>query len=120
MDGVRMRIATGSIVFLTMAAHPALSSEAFIAQLTSKAVATEQAAGTALKTALSVEMLALPLQPKAANSAGATAAVSVANTSTVAQFGTNNFAAVSQTGGGSASAIVQHGSGNQVMVMQRH
>jgi hypothetical protein len=29
-----MRIVTGSILFLTMAAQPALGSEAFIAQLT--------------------------------------------------------------------------------------
>ena len=35
MDGGCMRIVTGSILFLTMAAHPASGSEAFIAQLTS-------------------------------------------------------------------------------------
>jgi hypothetical protein len=44
-----MRIVTGSIPFLAMAAHPASSSKVYIAQLTSKALSSEQAAVMASK-----------------------------------------------------------------------
>ena len=113
-----MRIVTGSIFLLAMAAHPASASEAFIAQLTSKAVANERAAVTA-KTALASTMLALPLQPNAIGSLAPAAGVAGSNTSTVMQLGTGNIAAVSQTGGGNTSSVTQRGSGNQAEVTQR-
>jgi len=114
-----MRIATGAVIFLTLAACPASASEVFIAQLTGKAVVAEQAATHSAKTMLSAAMLALPLQPKAVNLANAPAANAATNTSLVMQVGTNNVAAVSQTGGGNASSVVQRGSGNQASVTQR-
>jgi curlin associated repeat protein len=117
MEGVRMRLVTGAVTVLTMAACPALANEAFIAQLTNKAAMTEQSPANSAKTMLSAAMLALPLQPKAVNSPVANAAT---NTSSVTQIGANNVAAVSQTGSGNASSVVQHGNGNQAMVTQRH
>ena len=115
-----MRIPTGAVIFLTLAACPASASEVFIAQLTSKALSAEQAAASPSKPMLSAAMLALPLQLKAVNSPAVTAAKAATNTSLVMQAGTNNLAAVSQTGGGNASSVVQHGSGNQATVTQRH
>jgi hypothetical protein len=117
-----MRIVTEAVTWLTItlltaADCPALASEAFIAQLTSKAATTEQSSTNSTKTMLSAAMLALPLQPKAIGSPVANAAT---NTSAVVQIGTNNIAAVSQTGSGNASSIVQHGNGNQATVTQRH
>src|ERR1700684_4450189 len=120
MEGVRMRLVTGAVTVLTMAACPALANEAFIAQLTNKAAMTEQSSANSAKTMLSAAMLALPLQPKAINSPVANAANAAAHTSAVTQISSNNVAAVSQTGGGNASSIMQHGSGNQAMVTQRH
>src|SRR3984957_20741768 len=122
MEGVRMRLVTGAVTYLTItwltvAAGPALASEAFIAQLTNKAAASEQSSTNSTKTMLSAAMLALPLQPKAIGSPVANGAT---NTSAVVQIGTNNIAAVSQTGSGNASSIVQHGNGNQATVTQRH
>src|ERR1700722_9071856 len=124
MEGVGMRLVTGAVTYLTItwltaAACPASANEAFIVQLTNKAV-TEQSSANSAKTMLSAAMLAFPLQPKAINSPVANAANATANTSAVTQIGTNNVAAVSQTGGGNASSIMQHGSGNQAMVTQRH
>jgi hypothetical protein len=117
----QMRIVAGSVVLLMMAAHPASGSEAFITQVTSKAVATEQAAIASAKSALASALLALPVKPGIANASVQTAAaVPGTNTSSITQIGTNNFAAVSQTGSGNASSVVQHGSGNQAIVMQRH
>src|ERR1700733_8004734 len=120
MEGIRMRLVTGTVVFLTMAACPALANEAFIAQLTHKAAMTEQSSANSAKTMLSAAMLALPVQPKAINFPVANAVNAATNTSSVIQIGTNNIAAVSQTGGGNASSIVQRGSGNQATVTQRH
>ena len=114
-----MRIVMGSLIVLTMAAHPASGNEVFIAQVTGKTAAIEQTAIATVKTAISAARLALPLQPNAANPPAQVAAAT-ANTSSVMQSGTNNFAAVSQTGGGNASSVIQHGSGNQAIVMQRH
>jgi Curlin associated repeat len=114
-----MRIVTGLIFCLTVAAHPASGSEAFIAQLTGKAVASEQAAVTASRTALASGLLALPLQLNAIRSPAAAAGVAGSNTSTLVQSGTGNFAAVAQTGGGNTSSITQRGTGNQAIVMQR-
>lgn len=113
-----MRIVTGMFL-LAVAAHPAAGSEAFIAQLTGKVVASEQAAVTASRTALASGMLALPLQPNAVRSPAPAAGVAGSNTSTLVQSGTGNFAAVAQTGGGNTSSITQRGTGNQAMVMQR-
>jgi hypothetical protein len=115
-----MRLVIGTVVFLTMAACPALANEAFIAQLTSNAVAIEQSSANSTKTMLSAAMLALPVQPKAVNSPLANAANATTNTSSVTQIGANNIAAVSQTGGGNTSSVVQHGNGNQATVTQRH
>jgi hypothetical protein len=116
-----MRLVIGTVVFLTMAACPALANEAFIAQLTNKAATTEQSSANSTKTMLSAAMLALPVQPKAAvNSPLANAANATTNTSSVTQIGANNIAAVSQTGGGNTSSVVQHGNGNQATVTQRH
>jgi hypothetical protein len=117
MEGIRMRLVIGTVVFLTMAACPALANEAFIAELTHKAAMTEQSPANSAKTMLSAAMLALPVQPKAINSPVANAAT---NTSSVTQIGANNIAAVSQTGSGNASSVVQHGIGNQATVTQRH
>ena len=111
-----MRLVTGAVTVLTMAACPALANEAFIAQLTSNAVAIEQSSANSTKTMLSAAMLALPVQPKAVNSPVANAT----NTSSVTQIGANNIAVVSQTGSGNASSVMQHGNGNQATVMQRH
>jgi Curlin associated repeat len=119
MEGVHMRISTASIILLAMAAQPALGSEAFITQVTSKSIASEQAAIASAKSALASALLALPVKPAAANpSVQTAAAVPGTNTSSVMQSGTNNFAAVSQTGSGNASSVAQHGSGNQAVVMQ--
>ena len=115
-----MRLVIGTVVFLTMAACPALANEAFIAQLTSKVATTEQSSAHSMKTMLSAAMLALPVQPKAVNSPVVNATPAAANTSSVTQVGANNVATVSQTGGGNASSIMQHGNGNQAMVTQRH
>jgi hypothetical protein len=118
-----MRVAAASVIVLTIVAHPALGSEAFIAQATNKADAAEQAAAASAKTMLSAATLALPVKLNAANLFSAPvqpAATPGTNTSSVSQTGTNNFAAVTQTGGSNASSIVQRGSGNQAMVMQRH
>ncbi len=116
-----MRISTASIILLMTAAHPASANEAFIAQVTSKAMASEQAAIASAKSALASALLALPVKPGAANSPVQTAAaVPGTNTSLVVQSGTTNFAAVSQTGSGNASSVMQHGSGNQAVVMQRN
>jgi Curlin associated repeat len=117
-----MRLVTGAVTLLTItllttAACPALASEAFIAQLTNKAAASEQSSTNSAKTMLSAAILALPLQPKAIGLPVANAAT---NTSAVVQIGTNNIAAVSQTGSGNASSVVQHGNGNQATVTQRH
>jgi hypothetical protein len=122
MEGVRMRLVTGAVTYLTItwltvASGPALASEAFIAQLTNKAATTEQSSTNSTKMMLSAAMLALPLQPKAIGSPVANAAT---NTSAVVQIGTNNIVAVSQTGSGNASSVVQHGNGNQATVTQRH
>jgi hypothetical protein len=114
-----MRIVSGLIFVLAIVAHPAAGNEAFIAQLTGKAVASEQAAVTASKTPAS-GMLALPLQPKAVGSLAQTAAAAPSvNSSTLVQSGMGNFAVVSQTGGGNTSSIMQRGTGNQAMVTQR-
>jgi len=118
-----MRTATASVILLTIAAHPACASEAFIVQVTGRAVAAEAAASA--KTTVSAAMLALPVKLTAANAFNLPhppAATSGTNTSLVSQTGTNNFnfAAVTPTGGGNASAIVQRGSGNQAIVTQRH
>jgi hypothetical protein len=123
MEGVHMRISTASVLLLTIAVQPASGSEAFIAQVTGKAVAAEQAAVTSAKTMLSAATLALPVKLNAANVfnlPNPPAATPGTNTSLVMQSGTNNFAAVSQTGGGNASAVVQRGSGNQAIVMQHN
>ena len=116
-----MRIVTGSAFLLMMAAQPASSSEAFIIQVTNKAVAAEKAAVGSAKSALTSAMLALPVKPGALGLPVQTAAaVPGANTSSVLQIGSNNVAAVSQTGSGNATAVIQHGSGNQTMVTQHH
>jgi hypothetical protein len=114
-----MRVATSAVIFLTLAVAPAGASEAFIAQLTNKAVVAEQAAHSA-KTMQSAAMIAIPLQPKAVNSPAVTAENATTNTSMLVQIGTNNVAAVSQSGGGNASSVVQRGNGNQATVTQRH
>ena len=119
-----MRLAIGTvtgltITWLTVAAGPASANEAFIAQLTNKAAATEPSSAGSAKTMLSAAMLALPVQPKAVNSPVANAASAATNTSSVIQVGANNVATVSQTGGGNASSIMQHGNGNQATVTQR-
>ena len=116
-----MRIVTGSVLLLMIAAQPALSGEAFVTQVTNKATAREQAAATSAKSAFVSAMLALPVKPGAPNSfVQAPAAVPGTNSSAVVQSGTNNFAAVTQTGAGNASSIVQRGNGNQAIVTQRH
>jgi Curlin associated repeat len=125
MEGVRMRLVTAAVTFLTItsltaAACPALANEAFIAQLTNKAATIEQSSANSTKTMLSAAMLALPVQPKAVNSPVANAANAATNTSSVTQIGANNIAVVSQTGGGNASSVMQHGNGNQATVTQRH
>jgi hypothetical protein len=113
-----MRLVKASVIFLVTAIQPALSSEAFIAQVTSKAIATEQSAIAASKAVLASAMLALPLKP-GTNGVSASATTAAANASSVTQSGTGNFAMVSQVGGGNASTIVQRGSGNQAVVTQR-
>jgi curlin associated repeat protein len=116
-----MRIVTGSVFLLMMAARPVAGSEAFVTQVTTKALATEQATATSTQSALVSAMLALPVKPGAFNlSVQPPSAVPGTNTSAVVQSGTNNFAAVTQSGGGNASAIVQRGSGNQAIVTQRN
>ena len=116
-----MRIVTGSVFLLMVAAQPASSSEAFITQVTNKTAATEQATAVSAKSTLTSAMLALPVKPGVAGlSIQAPAAVPGTNTSLLVQTGTNNFAAVSQTGGGNASSIVQRGSGNQAIVTQHN
>jgi hypothetical protein len=109
-----MRIAIGTVICLSIAC-PAGASEAFIAQLTGKAVAAELSA----KRTLSSAMLALPLQPKAVKGPAAPAANAATNVSVVMQSGASNVAAVSQTGGGNSSSLVQRGNGNQATVTQR-
>jgi Curlin associated repeat len=130
MEGIRMRLAIGTVTYLTITsltvtwltvtAGPVSASEAFIAQLTGKAVATEPSSAGSTKTMLSAAMLALPVQPKMVNLPVTNAATAAANTSSIIQVGANNVAAVSQTGSGNASTVVQHGNGNQAMVTQRH
>jgi hypothetical protein len=120
-----MRLVTAAVTYLmitwpTASACPASASEAFIAQLSSKAATTEQSSANSAKTMLSAAMLAFPLQLKAVNSPVANATPTAANTSSVIQVGANNVATVSQAGGGNASSIMQHGNGNQAMVTQRH
>jgi len=120
-----MRLVTASVTFLTItlltvAACPVSANEAFIAQLTSNAAATEQSSANSAKTMRSAAMLALPLQPKTINSPVANAANAATNTSSMIQIGTNNVVAVSQTGAGNASTLMQHRSGNQAVVTQRH
>jgi hypothetical protein len=115
-----MRIVMGSLIVLTMAAHPALGDEAFIAQVTGKTAAIEQTALASVKTALSAARLAIPVQPSLISPPAQISAAPGTNISSVTQSGTNNFAAVSQMGGGNASAIVQKGTGNQAIVTQRH
>ena len=115
-----MRIAIRSVIFLTMAIGPAGASEAFISQLTGRAISAEQGAAGSVKAMQSQAMLALPLQLKAISPPAVPAANPATNTSLVMQAGTNNFAAVTQSGGGNASSIVQHGSGNQATVTQRN
>jgi hypothetical protein len=115
-----MRIAIRSVIFLTMAVGPAGASEAFITQLTGKAISAEQAVAGSAKALQSQAMLALPLQPKAISLPSVPAANPATNASLVMQVGTNNVAAVTQSGGGNASSIVQHGSGNQAIVTQRN
>jgi Curlin associated repeat len=116
-----MRIVTGSIFLLMMAAQPAPANEAFIIQVTNKAVATGQAAVVPAKAALTSAMLAHPVKLGAFGLPVETvAAVPGINTSLLVQSGTNNFAAVSQAGGGNASTVFQHGNGNQAVVTQRN
>lgn len=57
-----MRTATASVILLTIVAQPACASEAFITQITGKAVAAEQAAAASAKTMVSATMLALPVK----------------------------------------------------------
>ena len=117
-----MRSASATVILLTIVAHPASANEAFIPQVTGKAVAAEQASVSSAKTMMSAAMLALPVKPAAGafNVPNPPAATPGTNTSLVMQSGTNNFAAVTQTGSGNASTIVQRGSGNQAIVTQRH
>jgi Curlin associated repeat len=116
-----MRIVTGSVLLLMMAAQPASGSEAFIIQVTNKTAAAEPAAVASARSVLASTMLALPVKPGAFGLPAQTAAVVPgANTSLLLQAGTSNFAAVSQTGGSNAATIVQRGSGNQATVTQRH
>jgi hypothetical protein len=63
-----MRIVTGSVFLLMIAAQPALSSEAFVTQVTNRAIAREQAAVTSAKSAFVSAMLALPVKPGVLNS----------------------------------------------------
>jgi Curlin associated repeat len=121
MEGDRMRAVTAVVILLTLAAQPALSSEAFVSQVTNKAIAAGQADIAPAKSALTSAMLALPVKLNAAGlSISAPAAVPGTNTSSVVQVGANNLAAVSQTGSGNASVILQRGSGNQAIVTQRN
>ena len=115
-----MRVVIRSVMFLTMAVGPAGANEAFISQITGKAISTEQAAAGSAKAMQSQAMLALPLQPKAISLPAVPAADPATNASALVQVGTNNFAAVTQSGGGNASSIVQRGSGNQAIVTQRN
>ena len=117
---VTLAVTCLTITLLTAAACPVSANEAFIAQLTTKATATESSAANSAKTMLSAAMLALPLQPKAVNFPVMNAANAATNTSSVIQIGTNNVATVSQIGGGNVSAVVQRGNGNQATVTQRH
>lgn len=119
MEGVGMRIMIASVTLLTMITCPASAGEAFIDQLTSKAVANEQEAAGSTKPVLSAAKLATPLQPKAISLA-ATAGVAATNASLVTQVGTNNFAGVAQKGGANTSSVVQQGNSNQAVVTQRH
>ncbi len=114
-----MRIVTGTVFVLMMAAQPASANEAFIVQVANKAVASEPAAIASAKSALTSAMLALPVKPGGFGLPAETpAAVPGTNASLVVQSGVNNFAAVSQTGG--ASTILQHGNGNQAVVTQHN
>jgi hypothetical protein len=120
-----MRTVTGAVTFLTLAflslnAQPASSSEVFVAQVTNKTMATEQAAIASAKSVVSSELLALPVKLNAAGLPLQTAAGVGANTSVLVQTGSNNLAAVAQSGGENASTLVQHGNGNQAVVTQRH
>ncbi len=114
-----MRIATGCMMLLLLAASPAFASEAFVTQVTHEVVATE-ATATAYFNAASASTLATPLQPGAVQSLGSFAPATVGNASLVMQTGTNNLATVAQSGGsgGNMSAVVQHGTGNQAIVTQ--
>ncbi|MDE1935924.1 curlin repeat-containing protein [Bradyrhizobium sp.] len=116
-----MRVVTGSVLLLMIAAEPVSSGEAFITQVTNRTVASEQAAAAVATSASASAMLALPVKPGALNQfVQPPAAVPGTNISSMQQFGVNNFAAVTQTGNGNASAIVQRGSGNQAVVTQRN
>jgi Curlin associated repeat len=116
-----MRVVTGAVILLTLAARPALSSEAFITQVTNKTVAREQTAIAAAKSVISAGMLALPVKLNAAGlPVQAAVATPASNTSAIMQSGSNNFATVAQTGGGNASTMLQHGGGNQAVVTQRN
>ena len=116
-----MRIVAGSVFLLMIAARPASADEAFVTQVTNKAVAAEQTGIASAKSAYASAMLVLPVKPGALNSfVQPPAAVPGTNISGVVQSGTNNFVAVTQTGSGNASSIVQRGSGNQAIVTQRH
>src|ERR1700721_3250078 len=88
-----------TITLLTMAACPASANEAFIAQLTSKAAATEPSSANSTKTMQSAAMLALPVQPKAINSSVSNAANAATNTSWVIKIGTKTIGGVSRPGG---------------------
>jgi hypothetical protein len=114
-----MRILIASVTLLTMTACPASAGEAFIDQLTSKAIASEQDVVGLTKPVLSAAKLATPLQPKAISLAATTGAPAT-NASLVTQVGTNNFAGVAQKGGANASSVVQQGSSNQAVVTQHH
>jgi hypothetical protein len=115
-----MRIATGFMMFLALAANPACASEAFVSQVTHEVAATEATAASYL-SAVSASILAAPLQPSAAQSLASFAPATAGNASYVMQSGVGNLATVTQTGGGAGnmSAVVQHGSGNQAIVTQR-
>src|ERR1700744_4969703 len=114
MEGARMRIVTAVVVFLILAARPALSSEVFVAQV-NKVIAAELAVAAPAKSMASSELLALPVKLNAIGLQDAAVAPG-ANTSALLQSGANNLAVVAQSGGGNASTILQHGNGNQAMV----
>jgi Curlin associated repeat len=113
-----MRIATGCMMFLSLAASPAFASEAFVAQVTHSIAATEATAASDVNAA-TASTLAAPLQPGAVPSVASFAPATVSNASYVMQSGTDNVATVAQTAGSNLSAVIQHGLGNQATVTQR-